>query len=127
MMGCARFERCFGLAHRVQVENVSDDGVIGRMMLHFKLSALIRWGTENGKVSVAQSQKRESAGVHQFQGLVILANVAQPKITISTIVILQVFDGRIGRIQAKFALVVDSLTRIFDVNAKVRDVVIITI
>ena len=44
--------------------------------------------------------------------------------TVGAIVILEVFDGPIGRIYVYVQLVIESLARIFDVKAKVRDVVI---
>ena len=47
--------------------------------------------------------------------------------TVGAIVMLEVFDGPIGRIQVNIQLVIESLARIFDVKAKVRDVVIIPI
>ena len=59
-----------------------------------------------------------------MQGLRILANLGKPKMTVGTIVILQVFDSRIPRIQVDATLVVDSLARIFDTHTKIRDVVV---
>jgi hypothetical protein len=45
-------------------------------------------------------------------------------LTVGALVILEVFDGPISRIKVDVQLVIDSLARIFDVKAKVRDVVI---
>jgi len=45
-------------------------------------------------------------------------------LTVGTDVILKVFDGLICRIEVNIQLVIESLARIFDVKAKVRDVVI---
>jgi len=67
-------------------------------MLHFEPGALIRGRAENSEVPVTQSQIGESAGFRQQQGLVILANVGKPKLTVGAIVILEVFDGPLGRI-----------------------------
>ena len=44
--------------------------------------------------------------------------------TVGAIVMLEVFDGPIGRIEVNIQLVIESLARIFHVKAKVRDVVI---
>jgi hypothetical protein len=67
-------------------------------MLHFEPGALI-WGrAENSEVPVTQYQIGESTGLRQQQGLVILANVGEPKLTVGAFVILEVFDGPIGRI-----------------------------
>jgi hypothetical protein len=93
-------------------------------MLHFKPGTLIRWSTKNSQISLTQSQKRESTDIHQFQGLIILADERQPKLTIGTIVILEVFDGPFGRIKVYIKLVIENLARILDIQAKVRDVVI---
>jgi len=71
-----------------------------------------------------QLQKGERTDVHQMQGLGILANCAQPKRTVGAFVILEVSGGRVAGSQVDFALVVDCLARIFDVHAKVRDVVL---
>ena len=98
MVGRAGFERSFEFACYVQVKNVGDGGVIGRIMLHFEPSALIRGRAENSEVPVTQYQIGESAGFRQQQGLVILANVGEPKLTVGALVILEVFDGPIGRI-----------------------------
>jgi hypothetical protein len=108
----------------VQVKYVGDGGVIGRIMLHFEPGALIRGRAENNEVSLTQYQIGESAGFRQQQGLVILANVGEPKLTVGVVVILEVFDGPIGRIYVNVQLVIESLARIFDVKAKVRDVVV---
>ena len=98
MVGRAGFERSFKFACYVQVKNVGDGGVIGRIMLHFEPGALIRGRVEDCQVPVTQSQIGESARLRQQQGLVILANVDEPKLTVSAVVILEVFDGPIGRI-----------------------------
>jgi hypothetical protein len=42
-------------------------------------------------------------------------------------VILEVFDGHVGRVQVNILAVVHNQTRVFDIHAKVRDVIIITI
>ena len=98
MVGRAVFERSFEFACYVQVKYVGDGGVIGRIMLHFEPGALIRGRAENSEVPVTQYQIWESAGFRQQQGLVILANVGEPKLTVGAVVILEVFDGPIGRI-----------------------------
>ena len=101
MVGRAGFERSFEFAcyvKNVQVKYVGDGGVIGRIMLHFEPGALVEWRAEYSQVSLAQLQKGESTDVHQMQGLVILANVGEPKLTVGAVVILEVFDGPIGRI-----------------------------
>ena len=79
----------------MQEKYVRDGRVIGCIMLHFKLGALIWWSTENCEVSMTQFQKRESTGFRKMQGLCVLANVCQPKLTVSAFVILQVFDNLI--------------------------------
>jgi len=63
---------------------------------------------------VTQFQIRESTDINQSQGLVILAEVRQPKIAVGALVILEVFDGLVGRIQVNIKLVIESLTRILD-------------
>jgi hypothetical protein len=63
---------------------------------------------------VTQFQIRESTDIHQSQGLVVLAEVRQPKIAVGALVILEVFDGLVGRIQVNIKLVIESLTRILD-------------
>ena len=93
-------------------------------MLHFKPGALVVWSAENSQVSLAQLQKGESTYVHQMQGLGILANCAQPKRTVGAFVIPEVSGGRVAGSQGDFALVVDCLARVFDIHAKVRDVVL---
>ena len=65
MVGGAGFERSFEFACDVQVKYVSDSGIIGCIMLHFKSGALIGRSTENSQVSVLQFQKRESTGLRQ--------------------------------------------------------------
>ena len=47
--------------------------------------------------------------------------------TVGTIVILEIFDSCVGWTQVNIQLVVDGLTRIFDIHAKVRGVDIILI
>ena len=97
-MGRAGFEPSFEFACYVQVKYVGNGGDIGCNMLHFEPGALI-WGrAENSQVPVTQYQIGESAGFRQQQGLVILANVGEPKLTVGAVVILEVFDGPIGRI-----------------------------
>ena len=98
VVGGAGFERSFEFACDVQEKYVGDGGVIGRVMLHFKSGALVWWSAENSQVSLTQFQIRVSADFHQSQGLFILTNVGQPKLTISTFVVSEVFDGPIGRI-----------------------------
>ena len=127
MVRCALCERSFEFAHRMQVENVSDGGIIGRVMLHFKLGTLIGRSVENIQVSMAQLKKGESTGFYQSQGLIILANFGNPKLTFGTIVILEVSDGSIDRTYIDFQLVIESLARILDIQAKVRHIVLIVI
>jgi hypothetical protein len=67
-------------------------------MLDFKPGALIRGSAENSQVPMTQFQVGESTRFRQKQGLVILANVGEPKLTVGAVVILEVFDGAIGRI-----------------------------
>ena len=82
----------------MQVKYVDDGGVIGCIMLHFQSGTLIRGGAEKSQVTVLQFQIRESTGFRQEQGLVILANFGEPKLTFGAFVILEVFVGPIGRI-----------------------------
>ena len=97
-------------------------------MLHFKPSALIRWRADNSQVALNQFKKGESTGFHQTQGLSILANVWKPKMTVGSLVILEVFFSRVAWSQVDVQqLVVCSLTRIFDTHSKVGDVVVILI
>ena len=98
MVGRAGFERSFEFACYVQVTYVDDGGVIGCIMLHFEPGALIRGRAENSEVPVTQYQIGESAGFRQQQGLVILANVGEPKLTVGAVVILEVSDGPLGRV-----------------------------
>ena len=63
----------------MQVENVGDEGVVRRLVLHFKPRALVWRSAENSEVPLAQSQIREGTDIDQFQGLIILANVGEPK------------------------------------------------
>ena len=107
----------------MQIENVCDKGFVGRNMMHFKTIAPITRSTENFEVSMTQFQKRESTGFRKMQGLSVLANICQPKLTVSAFVILQVFDSLIRRVRVDIHQVVNSLTRIFDVHAKVRNLV----
>jgi len=93
-------------------------------MLHFKPRALIRRSTENSQVSVVQFEIWESTDFRQSEGLIILANFGQPKLTVGAIVILEVFEGPIGWIQVNIQLVIKSLARILDLHAKVRYVVV---
>ena len=74
-----------------------------------------------------QLEKREGIGFDQAQGLIILANFGKPKLTVGAVVILQVFHSRTGRIHVDVPLVVDSLTRVFDLHSKLRYIVIIVI
>jgi len=106
------------------VKHVSDRGVIGCIVLDFEPGALIRGRAENSEIPVLQFQKRESTDIQESQGLFILAKVGQPKLTVGTIVILKVFKGLMLSIRVYIHLVIYSLARIFDVHAKVRDVVI---
>ena len=108
----------------MQEKYVSNGRVIGCIMLHFKLGALIWWGTEDSQVSLTQSQKRESTRLHQSQGLLIIANFWNPKATVGTIVILHVFDSLISRAHVNMLVVVYSLARIVYVKSKVGDIVI---
>ena len=127
MVGRARLERSFGTADYVQVKNICDRGAVRCIVLHFEPGALVEWCAENSQVTLVQLQKGESTDVHQMQGLGILANCAQPKRTVGAFVILEVSGGRVAGSQGDFALVVDCLARVFDIHAKVRDVVMIVI
>ena len=98
VVGRTGFECSFEFACYVQVKYVSDGGVIGRIMLHFEPGALIGGRAENSEVPVTQYQIGESAGFRKQQGLVILADFGEPKLTVGAVVILEVFDGHIGRI-----------------------------
>ena len=111
----------------MQEKYVSNGRVIGCIMLHFKLGALIWWGSEDSQVSLTQSQKRESTRLHQPQGLLIIANFWNPKVTVGTIVILHVFDSLISRAHVNMLVVVYSLARIVYIKPKVGDIVIIRI
>ena len=82
----------------MQVNHVGDGRVVGCVMLHIKLGAPIWGSAENSEVSLTQFQKMVRTDVYQVQGLLILANVGQPKLAGSTIVILEVFDGHVGRV-----------------------------
>jgi hypothetical protein len=83
-VGLARFERSVELAYHMQEENVGDGRIIGCVVLDLKSGALIRRSAENSQVSVTQFQKGESTGLRQEQGLVILANLGEPKLTVGT-------------------------------------------
>jgi hypothetical protein len=107
----------------MQVENVCDRGFVGRVVLHFKPGALVWWSAEDSQVSVTQSQKGERTGFQQPQGLVILTNFGQPKLTIRAIVIPEVFDGSLLWIQVNIQVVIESLARVFNIHAQVGDVV----
>jgi len=109
----------------MQVEDVGDGRVVGCIMSYFKSSTLIWRSAEYSQVSLTQFQIRESTGINQLQRLFILANVGQPKVTISAIVKLEVFGSRIPRIQVNSHFVIENLARIIDVQAKVRYVVIV--
>ena len=124
MVGRARLERSFETAECVQVENVCDRFAVRCIVLHFEPCALVWWSAENSQVSLAQLQEGESTDVHQMQGLGILANCAQPKRTVGAFVIPEVSGGRVAGSQDDFAIVVDCLARVFDIHAKVRDVVL---
>ena len=124
MVGRARLERSFETAECVQVKNVCDRGAVRCIVLHFEPGALVGWSAEDSQASLAQLQKGESTDVHQVQGLGILANCEQPKRTVGAFVILEVSGGRVAGSQGDFALVVDCLARVFDIHAKVRDVVL---
>jgi len=126
-MGLALFERRFELVYGMQVENVGDGRVVGCVMLHLKPGALVWWSAENSQVPVTQFQIRESTDIQQLKGLLILAYFGQPKCTIGAIVIFEVFNGLILRLRVYILLVIYSLTRVFDVHAKVRDVLIMNI
>ena len=126
-MGLALFERSFELVYGMQVENVGDGRVVGCVMLHFKPGALVWWSAENSQVPVTQFQIRESTDIHQLKGLFILAYFGKPKCTIGAIVIFEVFNGLILRLRVYILLVIYSLTWVFDVHAKVRDVLILMI
>jgi hypothetical protein len=123
-VGRASVERSFGAAEGMQVKHVGNMGTVRCIVLHFEPSALVEWRAENSQVSLAQLQKGESTDVHQMQGLGILANCAQPKRAVGAFVIPEVSGSRIAGIQGDFALVVDCLAWVFDIKAKVRDVVL---
>ena len=103
----------------MQVENVGDGGIVWCIVLDFKPCAFVGWSTDNSEVSVTKFQKIESTGVHQFQPLIILANVGQPKIAVCAILILQVFDCRACWTDMNGVPVVNSLARVFDLEAKI--------
>ena len=88
-------------------------------MLHFEPDTLIRRSTENSEVSVTQSEKGESTGLHQSQGLIILAKVGQPKLTVSSVLIFEVFDSRVAWSQVDIPGIVFRLAGIFDSHTKV--------
>ena len=108
----------------MQVENFCDGGVIGCVVLNFKPSALVWWSAENSQVSVTQFQKIKSTDIDQSQGLFILANIGKPKLTVGTSVIFEVFNGLVLWVRVNIHHVVYSLTRIFNVHAKVRNIVV---
>jgi len=83
----------------MQVENVCEKGIVGCFMLQFEPGALVWWSIGNKKVSVAQFKIRKSTDIYQSQGLIILANIFQPKGTISAFVIFKVFNGLILRVR----------------------------
>jgi hypothetical protein len=107
----------------MQVENVGDGRVVGCVVLHFKPGALVWWSAEDSEVSVTQSQKGERTGFQQSQGLVILTNFGQPKLTIGAIVIPEVFDGSLRWIQVNIQVVIESLARVFNIHTQVGGVV----
>ena len=107
----------------MQVENVGDGGVVGRVVLHFKPGALVWWSAEDSQVSVSQSQKGERTGLQQPQSLVILTNFGQQKLTIGAIVIPEVFDGSLRWIQVNIQVVIESLARVFNIHTQVGGVV----
>ena len=88
-------------------------------MLHLNSGTLVIRSAENSQVSLAQPQKRESTDIKQMQGLGILAFFAKPKLTFGAFVIPEVSGGRVAGSQVDFTLVVDRLTRIFDIHAKI--------
>ena len=104
------------------MKNFDDEGVFRGFVLYFKPSALVWRSVENSQVSLAKLEKRESTDVVQMQGLWILANLAQPKLAVGAFVILEVSGGRVAGSQVDITVVVDSLARIFDIQAKVWDV-----
>ena len=63
----------------MQVKDVGDEGFVRCLVLHFKPGALVWRSAENSEVSLVQSQKREGTDIDQLQGLIILANVGEPK------------------------------------------------
>jgi hypothetical protein len=62
-----------------------------------------------------------------MQGLRILANFWQPKLTVGSLVIPEISSGRVARSHFDIELVVDCLARIFDKKTKVWDVIFIII
>ena len=107
----------------MQMKNVGDGGVVGCVVLHFKSSALVWWSAEDSQISLTQSQKGERTGFQQTQGLVILTNFGQPKLTIRAIVIPEVFDGSLRWIQVNIQVVIESLARVFNIHTQVGGVV----
>ena len=73
---------------------------------------------------MSQHKERESTDLDKSQGLGILANFGEPKLTVGTIMILQVFHSRMTRHQVDVQLVIESLTRILNIQAKVNDIVL---
>ena len=121
------FDGGFELANHVEVKNVGYDRIIRGTMLHFKPSTLIWRSAENSQVSLKQFKKRQSTDFDQTQGFIILTNIGEPKLTVGTIMILQVFHSRMTRHQVDIQLVIESLTRILNKHAKVNDIVLISI
>ena len=93
------FDGSFEFIDHVEIKDVCCGGAIGSHVLYSKPYALIRWGAEDSQLSLEQFKKRESAGFDQTQGLIILANFPQPKLTIGALVIPEVFDCRVARSQ----------------------------
>jgi hypothetical protein len=72
---------------------------------------------------VTQSQKGERTGFQQSQGLVILTNFGQPKLTIGAIVIPEVIDGSWRWITVNFQVVIERMARVFNIHTQVGGVV----
>ena len=103
----------------MEVKNDDLWRIIRGVMFHFKPSALIRWSADNSKVPVGQFEERVSTRFDQTQGLRILANFRNPKETVGSFMIFEVFYSRTGWIQVNIQFIVYCLAWIFDTHAKV--------
>ena len=121
LTGRALFDSGFELSNHVQMKNSGYGGVIGRAVMHFKLSALVRGSGGNSQVSLSQLNLREI-----FDEPPVLREYAlgKPKLTVGTFVVLQVFDSGLAWTQVYVKFVVYSLARIFDLHTKIRDIIL---